>query len=468
MLTLMIPTAFINTKKDQVSDIDNRRLTEFPELTAYDLLMSGASLAQSLDTAVRAFDDYIMDRVGFRSQLILANQRVNDGVFGIMTHPIYEYGKEGHVYLRFEPEPVNYNDYIQPYARFVKQMQDYCDERGAAFYYALNPAKTIVYPEFLPGGVHYRHADYKALLGYLSSLEVNYIDIAEVLFKVKDSGTPVFNTKYDTGHWNAQGAFYGLSAILERMGLPALNPEDFNLTQVRETSLLSSQFSIDEMTPLFTPKAGGYPHIAAEMGGELRVGSSFPFYVHIKNPNNPDGPRIFVFHGSHIRDEYKEYIMGPFSEAVFVYSYFIIDDLPYYFNIFQPDIVLYEAADRSLGSLLDVGSFTEDAFQPGIAAFGNTMNMDVFNVTGIPEFADTLLNGNGGRRLMDAAFTVENPGLGYAYLRVGEEYLDCGITYTETGAAISAVLDTWRVRGQSAALILITEDGSVKQTVPIL
>src|SRR5699024_5677544 len=92
----------------------------------------------------------------------------------------------------------------------------------------------------------------------LEEYEVNYITNEELL-KEKSRTEQVYNVKYDAGHWNDLGAFYGTNHILEKVSeyFPEVKPRDiseFEVTEVKQTSLPVSHFEIDEKVPVFTDK----------------------------------------------------------------------------------------------------------------------------------------------------------------------------------------------------------------------
>ena len=64
LLCLTLPSIFINTKKDVVSDIDNRKLVELP---AFDE-----------ENYFEKFETALSDRIGFRSSFIKLYTQAND------------------------------------------------------------------------------------------------------------------------------------------------------------------------------------------------------------------------------------------------------------------------------------------------------------------------------------------------------------------------------------------------------
>lgn len=99
-------------------------------------------------------DDYINDRVGMRTEAIDTYTLLNDKVFGMMIHPTYTYGKDGYIFFQMSiesPEPT----FFDLFCAYLRQVQDYCEERNVPFIYCLNPSKITVYEKYLPEGYQY-------------------------------------------------------------------------------------------------------------------------------------------------------------------------------------------------------------------------------------------------------------------------------------------------------------------------
>ena len=86
---ILLPLCCFNWKKDSISSIDNRRLSELD-------FQSGDASAM--------LDSFLKDRIGFRILCIDTYTQWNDLLFGEMTHPTYEYGRDGHVFFKVKAE----------------------------------------------------------------------------------------------------------------------------------------------------------------------------------------------------------------------------------------------------------------------------------------------------------------------------------------------------------------------------
>ena len=198
-------------------------------------------------------------RIGFRSKMIRAYTILNDKLFGKMVHPSYSYGKEGYVFGSGLSVNTKFGDYHIAFADMVKKMQDYCDERNVPFVFVFNPAKPAVLTEYIADGINYDREWVEVFLNALDERNVRYIDNTVLLRKKTEAGENVFNQKYDANHWNDLGAYYGVNAILEELkkdiGSVHVNKwEELNVSKELKTSLLVSEFSIEEYIPKLSIK----------------------------------------------------------------------------------------------------------------------------------------------------------------------------------------------------------------------
>lgn len=174
---VLIPVYFMNTKHYAVSELDNRVLAFEPEFGEKDFPSK--------------FENYLKDRIGFRSEMIAAYDQINDVVAHELTHPLYTYGKEDYIFANMHPN-IEYSEYHQTFARFVKSMQDYCEARGSKFYFVFEPEKASAMQEFLPDGVNYSDEWVNEMLTYMDELGVTYVDNASYLRELAKK-KPVFN-----------------------------------------------------------------------------------------------------------------------------------------------------------------------------------------------------------------------------------------------------------------------------------
>lgn len=337
VLTLFIGILLLktNTTKGAVSEIDNRTLTDF-KYTSFSSLDEGFT---------RTIDAYFKDRLGFRNEMINFYTAFNDIFFHEMIHPLYEYGKKDHVFFKMKKEDVDEN-FVAEFCSYIKKVQDYCEERDVPFIFCLNPSKPMVYNDFLPKGYIYKNQFYEIVLEYLNQQNINYIDNVETL-KGYSKTIQIFNKKYDAGHWNDFGAFYGTNNFLVEISksFPGVQPHQFNdftIDTIVEQNLSVSKFIINEKVPRFSLKDNNTKITTSDYKG-IEVDSRHAAFISFET-DKKDLPTLLFFHGSYYNTR-TDYYLDRFRHAIGVHNYQNFLNFDYYFNIFKPDCVVFETTD---------------------------------------------------------------------------------------------------------------------------
>lgn len=345
MAFLIVPVIFMNTKENQISQIDNKTLTEWPGLSA------------SLETRDE-IENYINDRIGFREQAIEVYTELNDDLFDVMVHPLFMYGKEGHIYYKDPSYITAYQrlntdpEYLDAFVDYIDKTSDYFKEKNIPFVFFLCPDKKTIYPEYFPDSIHVKTDNETVIEHVKSGLErtdVDYIIPTEELTKAKENQI-VYNKMYDATHWNAYGAMIGHKLIDERIqdnfdDVKPLTEDDFDLSMVKMESLDVAKFPIDEDVPLYTLKSDTAESAADYLMPYLKI-TNTTFYNHYINPSVGNGKRILVFTDSYFSN-YIWYYTNRFEEVYFVHR-LNYDYIQYLTNLMFPDFVVFETAERSI------------------------------------------------------------------------------------------------------------------------
>ncbi|MCH5243515.1 MAG: hypothetical protein J1F29_01265 [Lentimicrobiaceae bacterium] len=315
-----------NIKPDAVSVIDNRNLVKWKG----------------------DIDPYFRDRIGFRDKMINWYTVYNDRVFNEMVHPVYEYGRNGYVFLKFQQE--NYDkEFIDLFCRYIRLAQDYCTQRSVVFLYVYNPSKISVYDQYLPRGYQYKNDCYALMRENLSYYGVHYVDNLSYLKEISKS-LGVFNRKYDAGHWNDWGAFYATNHMLEEIAkdYPEVRQyelDDFEIDTVVAKSLPVSVFIVNEKVPDMKLCNNDFTYVGDRYRG---------IYLHPKHQafgawqtENKQRPDVMFFHGSYYNSRIKFY-QDRFHKVVGIHNYENFLNFDYYFNLVKPDYVILETAEYTL------------------------------------------------------------------------------------------------------------------------
>lgn len=337
LLMLLIPLCLTDFRTDVVSEIDNRRLTEFPVLGEGDFS--------------EGMEDYVSDRIGGRNLMIRAYAQLNDKLFHELTHPTYTYGQDGYIFFNMH-DNIPYGDYHRTYAEMVAKLQEYCQERGIRFYFLFEPEKISVYRRYLPEGVNYEDEWVDTMLDYMDQLGVNCMDNTEVLIQ-RSQTEQVFNRQYDAGHWNELGCFYGTNTLLARIHedipeVTELTMDLFDITTDVAATLPNSEFVVNEEIPRFHTKTP-YENIADAYRSELDQNPSYPYFHYLVNQSEgaEELPRMLVFQGSYYNSR-PQYLINDASEYIAIHNYQNVLNIDEYCNIFQPDVVILEVAEYTL------------------------------------------------------------------------------------------------------------------------
>jgi hypothetical protein len=334
LLILLIPLFTTNTGKNVVSEIDNRELAELPEIGTAGFTSD--------------FDNYISDRIGFRNQMINSYAVLNDVVAGELTHSLYTYGQDGYIFFNMHNNVI-FSDFHQAFVDMVVKLNNYCEQRGTKFYFLFDPEKISVYRRYLPVGVNYDDSWVDTLIEKLEGQGVTCINNTELLTE-KSMEESVFNVEYDAGHWNDLGCFYATNALLERIheDFPEVQPlskEMFDISTVTATTLPVSEFRIEEEVPKFVLNSA-YKNLTSNYDAEVERNANYHAFGYFIN--QADGaetlPKMLVFQGSYYNRNYNFLLRGA-SEYIAVHNYQNILNFDYYYNMFQPEMVIFDVAE---------------------------------------------------------------------------------------------------------------------------
>lgn len=373
ILCLLIPLVFFNFTPNSVSEIDNRKLTENP------------FSSEVKGDLTKNIENYVNDRIGLRDSMIRTYTILNDKLFGKMVHPSYTYGKDGYIFGAGITTTESFSDYHVAFADMVLKLQEYCEERGVPFLFIFNPAKPAVLSDKLAEGINYNRDWVEKFLIELDARNINYVDNTGLLKELMDKGVMTFNQKYDANHWNDTGAFYGTQNALK--ALSKLTPNvhindesEFNIGEEVMTSLMVSDFPINEAIPVYSLKLD-YENETALYVNDLERHPSYRNLGAFRNETREAEGNIgaLVFQGSYMNFFGNKFFINAFSEYVYVHDYQNVLDLPYYFNIFKPDCVIFEVAEYTFSdSYFDYENMlTIDYNEP----LGNFSNLETSTAT---------------------------------------------------------------------------------------
>ena len=468
---ILIPVLFMNFKSNQVSYIDNRNLLEIEEV------FSEGNIFENIKS-------YVDDRIGFRTKIVDFYSEVMDKLFHEITHPKYEYGTEDFIMSKAEENEFN-PEFMSIYADFIKKFQDYCNERGIKFLYAVEPRKELIYPEYISEGYNYENKDIEYFVDLLKEKDVNFLNNVETLKEAKEEGVEetlnklyldgktldngtinysdinsnlLFDQKYDARHWNEAGAIIGISAILDRLNLLDTRVDKFNLSKYRaeeyiNETLVASNFKINEKTNHFNLINDNSIYIE-DLEDEIIRHESFRNFTHYKNPSNPDAPRILIFAGSYFNDKEK-FLTESFSELIKVHNYRNVIDYEYYINIFNPDIVLFESTEYThFNFYFPDNDMKNKVHMKSLESFMNNENIKEENLV-----TNIKVNSQ-GQDLTNFSIEVESNEDLFAYAYINNRVLDCKVKEAHNKKLVEFSIMTSEIENiENFDLYFVSEDG---------
>lgn len=412
-IILIIPIIKFNWNENAVSTIDNRELAHNP-------------LEKEFTTDIEftaSVDQYIGDRIGYRDKMIKAYTVINDKLFCEMVHPLYEYGKDKYVFNKVERSP-ELSEYHVAFADMVQNIQEYCVDRDVPFVFVFNPSKTTVLEDKLKIGINYDTDWVDGFFELLDERNVNYIDNTEEMKKRYKEGKTVFNQKYDAGHWNDLGAFYGINQILvalksEYPDLYLNSKSDFTITEKLNTSLPVSEFPIYEYAPKFKIKNNLLSYKTKKYAADLEISKNYPYFYYSINKNAKNSYRALVFQGSYLNGKGQKFLANALYEYIGIHAYQNISDFSYYFNIFKPDCVVFEVAEYTLiDDYFSLEKMTQMELNPGLNQY-DSLKMQVVELN-----QDDFLIEQGNGMLSKAIVANLPESVEYVYLQIDDEIFD--------------------------------------------
>lgn len=332
-LSMLLIPLVLTDYSAEVSDIDGRTLAAPPAFG---------------ETSFRTeTESWLKDRLGLRDSITSLYARANEALFDELIDSPYQYGKDGHTFVRLHSN-IEYNEYHRTFAEMVAEMQKYCESRGSTFFYVFNPEKESIYREQLPEGANYDDSWADEMLSYMDTLGVNCIDLRDVLTEEKEK--PVFDRKNDAGHWNQNGAFYGMREITARMHqvfpkVKILEEDEYDITLRTVQRLGNSKHIINEKVPVYALKHK-YTDETGSMGSELEKDPQYPYFQLIRNDSAKAGGvrRMLLFED----DLYAQFAVARAKETAILTCLRNAVNFDYYYNIFKPEVVVFENLEYAL------------------------------------------------------------------------------------------------------------------------
>lgn len=340
---------FFAEKNVDVENYENRQLTAKPTLSL-----------DNYDTFPAEYTAYFNDNIQFRNSLITLNSIIDYFIFGVSSNEQVIVGDENWLfYSRVDDgDPIScYNgsnlyseEELSLFAKHCIEQRDFLEQQGKEFVIFIAPNKERIYSEYMPEMYGEPALNYRALqvYNYLKTntdLRVLY-PYAELMESKKKLDANIYY-KTDT-HWNAVGGYIGATVLLDELGIefPKIYDEEIYINE-------KSNYAGDLAALLNLNKQLTFSDVEYSVKGynnhsvEFVEGSTHEAFIF--RALNADSRKLYV-----IRDSFGE-ALAPYIGSQFNNSYFRHRDSYTYENLVSqnPDIVVYETVERSVGVLMD-------------------------------------------------------------------------------------------------------------------
>lgn len=352
---LVFPLVFTDFQGGQVSAVEKRTLATFPK--------TGEDLSPA------RVESWINDNIGGRSLASRTVTRVNFSLWRVSEKQNDFIGREDWIY--YAPFQVQM-DFIgsnfpgeaelNRQVTLIENLADTVEARGCAFAFFLLPDKKTVYPEYyMPGIEPIVTEKYTDLLtrSIQERASVDFYFLKDTLLDAKAQGI-LYSQSLDSSHWNSLGAYVGYQFIVEQIqplvpNLRVIPQEEVYREEIVREGTFFGAVPLEETDYFF---ALGHEREVTEDDAyldrfpELRYqGNPIAYKKRYINTTSEDLPKL-LFVGDSYSIALLPFISQSFQEVTFLH----IAESRYLEDLMEsiaPDIVLFEAVERSLPALFE-------------------------------------------------------------------------------------------------------------------
>lgn len=229
---------------------------------------------------------------------------------------------------------------MESHLALMEQLQTLCDEKGIQLQFMIIPNREQIYSEYMP--TYEIENDYKRVDRFVDYVHGHSdVNIIYPFQELKKAGL-YWQTyyQYDT-HWNHLGAFIGVQALYENIGIPATNPHDVDI--VAYPANMRDLIALGELDETRYPADEDYfinykPEIEITYAeGDKTSDDVYRAYSNSENEQN------LVFLGDSFRLLLVDYLTKDFSYSVIAHRK-CADELSE--SIREADVLVISAVER--------------------------------------------------------------------------------------------------------------------------
>jgi hypothetical protein len=368
VLMLAIPLVFVDLESDRISVTENRMLANRP---------LPSDIRNNPGKFVRQFDYWFKDSIGFRERLVgiyitvNENKWLNNVIRYNNGQSVYLVGEKGHHYFagedglmiskfqgkKFPRDKILSSDIILSsdellslMAESLRDVKAYLENKGIPLVVMFCADKESVYPEFYPKSIKRGSEPIQLdiITNYLQeNTNVDIFNIKQALVAEKDVYLLYNVSSGDLTHYNQIGAFFAYRELMKHITkyFPQIVPY--------ETDDIEISYDEKEI-PSVTLKSGfTYKRLDPSFFDNVNVDETFALGNHAYENMNSNSPVILFLCDSYAEEQFiGKYFAQQFSKAIFIH-YSNAVGIQEFVNLFKPDIVVFESAERELGGFAE-------------------------------------------------------------------------------------------------------------------
>ena len=347
ILTCSVPLIFSNLVHGTPSIAENRMLHGIAKVFKWD-----GSLNKNV---LNEFDGWIDDNIGFRSEIVALNAKIQYYVFDRLTHNstmsigpngILNTGSESEI-RQYQHLDLKNEEELTAIAASFQKISDYLEGKGIQYYYMPLYEKYSIYPEHMPEYI-VQYGDVSRIDQIVDALDkktdINLVKLKDKLIAAKETYRP-YCEYGDPGHWTQRGSYIGYYELMQLINqngntYDVLLEEDFNITMKDQGADLFGEIHVEDYFEDFEIKVKNAVEINEGKGiykddGKIR---------YFKNDKVENDTRAVIFSDSYIEfyllDEFSE----TFNEVIWIHAD-KIESFKEYVEYFEPDMVIHENAE---------------------------------------------------------------------------------------------------------------------------
>lgn len=349
MIMLIVPLLTTNLINQKVSESENRKLAAQPVL--YD---DEGNLNEEY---IKDFENWLNDNIGLRSSMVVSNAQMLYRLFKVFPENTdYYLGPNGELNYATDEIISDYqhldlydDDYLSKCADAVQTIADYVEDKEGVFVYYQCWDKQTIYPEYFPKTV-LQHGSVSKTDGILKALNdntsVSIVSSKNILINAKND-YETYSVWGNATHWTERGAYIAYVDLIDQINritgsnYTALSESDYDIQVEDLGENIYGGIHETDMLESFTIKN------PRSVSANERLGNYTRDYRHFYNVNNSvdNDTRLLIVGNSYFRWYIADDLSESFHETIYIWTDYI-RDLKTIIDIFEPDIVLLQNAER--------------------------------------------------------------------------------------------------------------------------